>query len=695
VKEAVRWKPLGIPLAAAVAVAAAGWWGNRVLVRSMQGQLREHVQAILDADVTALRLWVEDHRRVAVATAGRADVRRLVGEIAGGGVRRAAAAAELGALLDPVAREFGYAGWGVVSPDLRVLAAAREEAVGGSMAGGREWIEPVLAGDARVSKPLPGDSILAGGVGGEPTLFAAAPVAGAAGEVVAALGFRIPADEFTRILGVARMGESGETYAFDAEGLMVSHSRFDEQLRAIGLLPADPGVHSILNVEIRNPGGDMTRGFVPEVPLRARPLTRMAADAIAGRPGVDVAGYPDYRGVPVVGAWTWLPEMGLGVATEVDVAEAYAALFTLRRAFWALLGLLGLGAAGILVYSIAVGRLQRKVERAREMGQYRLIRKIGEGGMGQVYLAEHAMLRRPTAVKMIKGGETDEVQLKRFEREVQFTSQLTHPNTIRVFDYGRTPDGVFYYAMEYLEGITLTRAVEAAGPLPEERVIHVLAQLCGSLAEAHAAGLIHRDIKPTNVILCERGGIYDFVKVLDFGLVRRMDQSQTALTGTQTITGTPLYISPEAITAPGRLDARADLYSVAGVGYYLLTGRPVFEGDAFEVCGQHVHSRPEPPSKRLGRPVAEDLEGLLMRCLAKDPAARPPDAGAMLAALERCRAAGAWTQERARDWWEQELQWSRIKGSAEAAPATPRSTDVPALEIDMEGRAPAPPTLGR
>ena len=226
--------------------------------------------------------------------------------------------------------------------------------------------------------------------------------------------------------------------------------------------------------------------------VRARPFTKMAADAIAGNTGVDVEGYPDYRGVPVIGAWTWLPALEMGVATEVDVAEAYRMLFALRRGLWTLVGLLALGCVGILVYSVLVGRLQTQVEQAQSLGQYRLVKKIGEGGMGKVYLAEHAMLRRPAAVKMIRTDETDEHQMKRFEREVQFTSQLTHPNTIHVFDFGRTPDGVFYYAMEYLEGITLRRSVEVDGPLPEERVIFILEQICGSLAEAHSAGLIHR-----------------------------------------------------------------------------------------------------------------------------------------------------------------------------------------------------------
>ena len=683
-----RWKLLVIPMVALLVVALVGWWGGRVLEQAVKLQVRAELEVLLKADVTALRLWVENQRHAAAVTADRPDVRRLTAAL----LRKADVASrgptvdELRGLIEPVAAEFGYAGWAVLSPELQVLAAGRDEVLGISAGGGRDWLLPVLGGEATVTKPLGGDTVFEGGVGGEPTVFSAAPIRSDAGEPIALLGFRIPADEFTRILTVARMGESGETYAFDADGLLMSHSRFDDQLRGIGLLPAE-ATASIHNIEIRNPGGDMTAGFVPREPLRARPLTRMAAIAITGEAGVDVEGYRDYRGVPVVGAWTWLPELGIGVTVEVDVQEAFQPLFKLRAGFYGLLGLMALGSLGALVYATVIDRLRRRVKKAERLGQYKLIRKIGEGGMGMVYLAEHAMLRRPTAVKMMRPDGTDELQMKRFEREVQFTSQLTHQNTIRVFDFGRTDEGVFYYAMEYLEGITLDKAVEAAGPLPEARVIHILRQVCGSLAEAHAAGLIHRDIKPANIILCELGGVYDSVKVLDFGLVKRTDQAQTAaLTQAQMITGTPLYIAPEAISAPDKVDARADLYSLGCVGYYLLTGTPLFHGDAFEVCGQHLHKEVEPPSSRLGRPVSQDLEEVVMSCLVKDPAARVQDTPSLIAALERCKDSGIWTQEDARIWWEEKLDWSSIKRSEGAAPATPLINDAAALHVDIQDR---------
>ena len=298
--------------------------------------------------------------------------------------------------------------------------------------------------------------------------------------------------------------------------------------------------------------------------------------------------------------------------------------------------------------------LRVEAARVRRLGQYTLEEKIGAGGMGVVYRASHAMLRRPTAIKLLPPERAGEANLVRFEREVQLTAQLSHPNTVAIYDYGRTPEGVFYYAMEYLDGINLEDLVRRHGPVSAGRAIAILEQVCGALAEAHDRGLVHRDIKPANIILTERGGEPDVAKVVDFGLVKPLaaDSVHVTMMGSSVLTGTPLYMSPEAMTAPEGADPRSDLYALGGVGYFLLTGRAVFEGGSVaEIIGHHLHTTPVPPSQRGSWPIPADLEALVLKCLRKRPDERPRSARELRDELRRCRQAEAWTADDAAEWW--------------------------------------------
>jgi tRNA A-37 threonylcarbamoyl transferase component Bud32 len=347
------------------------------------------------------------------------------------------------------------------------------------------------------------------------------------------------------------------------------------------------------------------------------------------------------------------------VAVPLFLAPASAGLPSLRTADFPVVGAVtysiwwAIVTAGATVISHVVFGLRAEVRRARRLGQYTLEGKIGEGGMGVVYRARHGMMRRPTAVKLLRPEKAIEANLKRFEREVQLTARLTHPHTITIFDYGRTPDGVFYYAMELLEGASLERVVSAAGRLPAPRVVHVLYEVAGALSEAHDIGLIHRDVKPANIILCRQGGMFDFPKVVDFGLVKDLEPGGDAtLTRADVIAGTPLYIAPEAITSPESVSPLCDLYSLGAVGYFALTGKNVFEGRTLvEVCSHHLHTTPVPPSVRLGEALPADLEALVLACLEKDPSRRPPSARELRRRLEACSGFGAWTEQDARRWW--------------------------------------------
>lgn len=335
------------------------------------------------------------------------------------------------------------------------------------------------------------------------------------------------------------------------------------------------------------------------------------------------------------------------------------------------------------VASALIYGLRQEVRQAQRLGQYTLREKLGAGGMGVVYKASHAMLRRPTAVKLLPPDRSGDQPIRRFEREVQLTASLTHPNTVAIYDYGRTPDGIFYYAMEYLEGIDLGVLVREDGPQPPARVRSILLQVCGALGEAHAVGLIHRDVKPGNIMLCQRGGLRDVVKVLDFGLVKDLGAAaEPELTNVETIVGTPHYLAPESIAAPDEVDARADVYAVGAVAYVLLTGRPVFEGrTTVEVCSHHLRSTPEPPSKRLGRPVPPDLEALVLACLEKDLADRPRSMEALAHSLRECADLGEWSEASAAAWWRE-----RGRTILEARKPPAPDEGAPTLSVDLRRR---------
>ncbi len=305
------------------------------------------------------------------------------------------------------------------------------------------------------------------------------------------------------------------------------------------------------------------------------------------------------------------------------------------------------------IASRVIHRLRSEVSSIRSLGQYQLERKLGEGAMGVVYQATHGMLKRPTAVKLLRPELGGHEVLERFRREVQLTAGLTHSHTVTIYDYGRTPEGLFYYAMELLDGANLQQVVEATGPQPVRRVVQILRDVALALDEAHSVGLIHRDVKPTNIMLAKQGGVHDVVKVLDFGLVKRMRESdELERTDSYTIQGTPHYLSPEAIESPKDVDARSDLYALGAVGYYLLCGRPVFDAKSvFDLCMHHVKTAPTPLNEVVSERIPDGLERLILSCLSKRKEDRPTSAQAMADALDQLDLP-PWTRADAERWWE-------------------------------------------
>ncbi len=700
------------PLVLVLLLALLGLVGHRWIEEAGRSKTAEVLRTVLQADIEALEMWIEGRRAAAEALARRSMVRSAAQALAEQAETSAAGASRAALLVDPQAaalREYlampleamGFEGFVLVHRGATTLASDRDELVGFANAGSScPCAEKALAGETALGLPYPSNVPLPDETGtlrqGRPTMFVWAPVRGDDDTVVAALGLRIqPEDDFTRILSIARPGDTGETYAFDRAGRMISDSRFDVQLQELRLLPRGDGVQSILQLVLHDPGVDLTMNERPALERNRQPLTSMAQQAIDSGGGpvrVDVEGYRDYRGVRVVGAWRWLEEYSFGVATEIDETEAFRGLFLLRVMFFVLFGLLALAALGVVFSGRLLVLLRRRMRgqerELKRLGQYTLEEKIGEGGMGEVYRASHELLRRPTAVKLLSPGKTSDVTIKRFEREVQLTSTLTHPNTIQIYDYGYTPDGVFYYAMELLPGITLSRLVMRLGPLKPGRVIHLLRQACGSLAEAHRKGLVHRDIKPANIMVTERGGIRDFVKVLDFGLVKDVTGSSgdASVTAPNLIAGTPNYISPEAVDGKRPLDGRSDLYALGLVAYHLLTGEDVFTADTpMKLLSMHLKQDPVRPGERLGKELPRDLEDLVMACLAKDPDDRPQDAEELSERLGACADAVNWNAALAKAWWEAR-ESAELERPQEPTREQDGSTSMPTLAIRLDGR---------
>jgi serine/threonine protein kinase len=302
--------------------------------------------------------------------------------------------------------------------------------------------------------------------------------------------------------------------------------------------------------------------------------------------------------------------------------------------------------------------LGKEATRAQELGSYQLVEPLGKGGMGEVWRAKHRLLARPAAIKLLRSslgeGIEGELAMRRFEREAQVTSQLRSPHTVELWDFGISGDGRFYYVMELLDGLDLDTLVKRHGPLPAERAIYLLRQICHSLTEAESRGLVHRDIKPANILVCRYGADHDFVKVLDFGIVKVTHSSsrEAIVTQENVLRGTPAFIAPEQVLSAGELDGRADIYSLGCVAYWLLSGELVFTADTtIGMMTYHAHAAPVPVLQRTELPVPPQLDRLILSCLEKDPARRPQSARELSRRLGEIPLATPWTEERAYIWW--------------------------------------------
>lgn len=443
-----------------------------------------------------------------------------------------------------------------------------------------------------------------------------------------------------------------DTYVVDSSGRLISELRFSERFnRLIDLVGNRTSavksrtVNSQQDLLIRDPGVDLFGNRSPAAHA-SWPLT-VAAQAVAdSRSGASVDGYRNYVGQKVVGSWVYLRDQKLGVVMELPFDEAFQFRSYANTILAALLTLCCIGT----LIGVISSWPKRRIKDVQSVGPYKIQELLGEGGMGKVYLAEHSLLCRPTAIKILSGDNVDMSVLMRFEREVQLASQLTHPNTISIYDFGRNENGLFYYAMEFIDGGHLGQLVEFDGPLPAGRCVYLVRQLCFALREAHLAGVVHRDIKPQNVMLCDRGGEPDFIKLVDYGLVKAFAPGVSDSTAqTNIIIGTPRFMAPERLQSPWLADPRVDIYSIGGLIYYMLTAELpplVTPTDAAENVQVGVETL------WLSN-IAGPFSKLLEQCMSYNSSTRPSSIASLLAELDHLAVEFPWTREDSERWWKQ------------------------------------------
>ena len=431
---------------------------------------------------------------------------------------------------------------------------------------------------------------------------------------VRALRASVNTDASLAALRDIAIGERGELFAVDRAGTLLSESRL-------------------------SPG---SKGSSLRTRLAEGVAASAAAEDAAGRRGSQLEPYPNHRGEEVIGAWRWIPEKQIAIAAEMPEAQAYAPLRYLRIALGTVFGALVLALVAALWSGLSLLRLRGELLGQRKLGPYRLERLIGEGGMADIYLARHALLKRPCAVKLLKPARATDEMVARFAREVQLASTLSHPNVVEIYDYGHSAGGLFYYAMEYLEGTNLGELVARDGPVLVTRALPILRQLCSGLAAAHAAGLVHRDVKPENVMICRRGEESDVVKILDFGMVKKASAEHSRnLTRGLKILGTPLYMAPESLRNPADVDARTDIYAVGAVAFFMLSGRKLFEtADDLELSSKVLNDVPPRVSAVAAQPIPVELDLLIQACLEKKREDRPQRVADLLEALDALIADG-------------------------------------------------------
>lgn len=645
----LRWRHsfnLMLVFAAGFLLLAFAYWSIQRSEVALNSNLESKLFTIVDIETEAIDEWVQSQMRMINYIAADPEFGELVARFQCG--REDQSRTKVAAQLRGVSRTLNTRDCILLSMDGHVLADSGEgwledqlpllsKRFSNSLQSGKTTFSKAFEPRFRNSELVANDRHL--------VLVVAAPIMHPTDGPVGSLGVVFDfSDELSRILGSSRTGATGETVAIDAQGQPVSACR---------QIPGQPKF-SGFSLEPKDFGSSSMLGLVAKLDSQK-----------------DVA----HR--PVVVAGRWLDRYSIGIVTKMDRIEAFAPIAKIRFFLWTLGGFLALTTFSTFFYRWYLLRSQistREAElRTKRLGPYSLEKKIGEGGMGIVYQGRHALLRRQTAIKILPPEKSSQEAIAKFEREVRSTSQLNHPNTISIYDYGRTKAGLFYYAMELLQGVDLEQLIARDGPLSDGRAIQILIQVGLSLREAHQLGLVHRDIKPANIMICDRGGAVDMVKVLDFGMVREQKMEDDGRNSD--LSGTPIYMAPESFEQQGASDARVDVFALGAVGYFLLTGKPLIEATSLgqllrmhrRDLRRHAVDQLRIQSLDQENGISEDVIQLIGDCVASVPSLRIASIEEVVDRLRSCLVMSPWTKSEALHWWR---EFTPPKGSS--SPSTTR-----------------------
>jgi eukaryotic-like serine/threonine-protein kinase len=637
-----------------VAVAVMiGYWTRTQAQDMLLTQAGSALRAVLNSNATALVEGLEEWKSEAGAVVETPAVTRALNELLT--TRSSDAWNRLVSLINPRLSGERYHSYLIISAAGELVATSAGLAEGRATPAGMAALGRMSLGSATVEFPGPGSDF------GEtadqrsvwPRTVVLAPIRQPDGRMAGAFALVLAMDDVDERFRQGRPFETGETYLFREDGLLLSPSRFTADLERWKLANPSGDREMPMGVYLRDPGRNLydSNGLRPHEDPTSWPLTELVRVAVASgkaangaSSGVILTPYRDYRGVQVVGAWRWSPELGAGLTAEVDEVEI---LSTLRFIDWPVgLFILLAGGAGawVILSSFLLTRLRGRTPAGEAYGQYTLIEKLGEGGVGEVFLAHHTHLRRPAVVKLLRRDRLSPVFLQQFEREAQAASRLRHPNTVQIYDFGQTQDGAPYYAMEHVPGLDLGQWVKRYGPMVPGRAIYIVKQICAALSEAHRQDIIHRDIKPANVMLCELAGQQDFVKVLDFGLAKD-NTEPTEETSPLVRSGTPFYTPPERLLPNAQVDQRCDIYAVGVLLYFLICGVTPYEPGA-DWIESTLSGDTVPPSQRLDLP--RSVERTILDCICREPAGRPGSAQELLDRLCRLDDVPQWNPEKSR-----------------------------------------------